>query len=701
VFAFEGFEFDAEEGRLTRGAETIDLQPKVADTLAVLLSRAGSLVRKSELFDVLWPDEAVQEGSLNQVVRKLRAALGDDQRQPRFIETVHRRGYRFVAAVATVDLSEGVARPRPPGPAAAAAAHPSAAATARPRRARLWLAVTAVAVLAAGGAVAVRLARGRSPHALEPGLMRLRRLTHSATRELEGDLSRDARTFVYSMVDPGSRSFDLYLGRVAGGSPVRLTETDEDESAPRLSPEGERIAFCRSLPDSIRSNVLTMAGLGGEERLVAERAQAPAWSPEGSELAYAAESAGGEWSVLAVTLGSGAVRTIVAGIGEEVGATAWSPDGRRIAYLAGGQLWVVDAAGGRPEPAGPLAEYMRQVAWHPAGRSLVCDANWGGRANLWLVPLDGGPVRPITAGSGGTYHPSVASSGAILYVQEQQLRRAVLVNGEGGEAAPLELPGVPHCPDAARTTGLVAYRNIDAGLNAESIVVVSPTGASLALAGPDEGGFGCPGVSRDGRTVAFASGAARDAISLCRSDGGACSSLRLPAGARCVGAPAWRRDDRELAVPVARAGAPPAVLLLDAGTGALVGPPVAALRSPAWSHDGRLLAGFSTDSGGDLEIVELASGTRRRHAGLRSFTAPPVWAPDDSLLTLLVDERRRPALVDVAPDGRVVRTRALAIAADPGLWGVFDARPLPDGWLLLALRYEGDLYLAEHRPDAG
>ena len=701
VFRFDRFEFDRDEGRLSSGGVPVDLQPKVADALALLLDRAGTLIRKRVFLDVLWPDEAVQEGSLNQVVRKLRSALGDDQRQPRFIETVHRRGYRFISPVVAAEA--GVA-PAPAAPLLGEAAGSPAGADragSEPRRGWWRAAAAAAAALAVVGLTAAVLwpSRRTDLPRLEPGLVQLRRLTFTAARELEGDLSRDGRSYVYSAIDAGTGSFDLFLGRIAGGQAARLTATPEDEHAPRLSPDGERIAFCRTLPDRIRSSLLTMAVLGGEERLVAEQAEAPAWSPDGRELAYAVAVQDGSWKVIASKLASGARRTLVPAV-DEIASLAWSPDGDQLAFAAENALWIAPARGGPPRRVGPDAEYIRQVAWHPSQRSLICDANWGGRANLWSVPIDGGPVRPITAGSGGTYHPSVSAAGLVLYTQEQQLRRLVLVDDDGRGPRPLDLPGVAHCPDVAAASGQVAFRNIDAGLNAESIVVAAPAGDSHVLAGPDEGGFGCPSFSPDGRLVAFAAGTRRDRLSLCRSDGAGCVELALPAGTRGAGAPAWSPDATSIAVPASGAGAAETVLLLDARTGAAAGAPIAALRSPSWSPDGRFIAGIAADPGGEVELVELAGGGRRRLAGIRSFTAPPVWSAAGATMTVLVDERRRPALLDVDLQGNVVRSRVLEIPPDPGLWGVFDARPAPQGWLLLSVRYEGDLYLAEPRPQA-
>jgi DNA-binding winged helix-turn-helix (wHTH) protein/predicted ATPase len=98
---FDRFRFDRANQRLEDDAgRSIPLNPKAFDVLAVLLERRGSLVSKDELLDAVWRDASVADGVLKVSVAEIRKALGDSATTPRFIETVHRRGYRFVAAVA-------------------------------------------------------------------------------------------------------------------------------------------------------------------------------------------------------------------------------------------------------------------------------------------------------------------------------------------------------------------------------------------------------------------------------------------------------------------------------------------------------------------------------------------------------------------------------------------------------------------------
>jgi TolB-like protein len=94
---FGSYRFEPSAGRLWFGKREIRLTPKAAGVLAALVARGGELVTKQELFASLWPDTAVSDDALTSCVKELRKALADSVKQPRFIETRHRRGYRFIA----------------------------------------------------------------------------------------------------------------------------------------------------------------------------------------------------------------------------------------------------------------------------------------------------------------------------------------------------------------------------------------------------------------------------------------------------------------------------------------------------------------------------------------------------------------------------------------------------------------------------
>jgi DNA-binding winged helix-turn-helix (wHTH) protein/tetratricopeptide (TPR) repeat protein len=109
--AFGQFRLDRANALLWRGQDRVVLAPKPFEVLCCLVARAGELVTKDELFDAVWSDLHVSESSLTVAMNALRAALGDDRQAPCYIETVTRRGYRFIAPVRSVQPSD-VEQPR-------------------------------------------------------------------------------------------------------------------------------------------------------------------------------------------------------------------------------------------------------------------------------------------------------------------------------------------------------------------------------------------------------------------------------------------------------------------------------------------------------------------------------------------------------------------------------------------------------------
>jgi len=97
--SFGNYRFDTDSGRLWSGAEEVRITPKASAVLRMLVMQAGEPVAKEELFAAIWKDTAVSDDALTSCIQELRRAFDDDAKQPRYIETRHRRGYRFVAAL--------------------------------------------------------------------------------------------------------------------------------------------------------------------------------------------------------------------------------------------------------------------------------------------------------------------------------------------------------------------------------------------------------------------------------------------------------------------------------------------------------------------------------------------------------------------------------------------------------------------------
>src|SRR5262245_39479567 len=120
VARFGQFEVDLRSRELRKSGVRVRLQDQPFQILSILPDRAGDVVTREEIRDRLWPDGTFVdfEHSMNAAIKRLRAAIGDTAEAPKFVETLHRRGYRFVAAVerpeatTTVPVAVREARPR-------------------------------------------------------------------------------------------------------------------------------------------------------------------------------------------------------------------------------------------------------------------------------------------------------------------------------------------------------------------------------------------------------------------------------------------------------------------------------------------------------------------------------------------------------------------------------------------------------------
>ncbi|HVG17690.1 MAG TPA: transcriptional regulator, partial [Blastocatellia bacterium] len=107
LYEFEPFLLDAGSRILLKNGATVRLTPKAFETLLVLVQNGVQVVEKERLLKEVWPDSFVEEGSLSRNIHELRKALGDDSSEPRYIETIPKRGYRFVAPLRVSAVDSG------------------------------------------------------------------------------------------------------------------------------------------------------------------------------------------------------------------------------------------------------------------------------------------------------------------------------------------------------------------------------------------------------------------------------------------------------------------------------------------------------------------------------------------------------------------------------------------------------------------
>ncbi len=261
------------------------------------------------------------------------------------------------------------------------------------------------------------------------------RLTSQAGEELYPGLSPDGRAFVYSK-ETSTGNLDIYLQRVGGERPINLTpdSVDSDIQA-RFSPDGDSIAF-----QSNRNGggIFVMGATGESVRRLTRFGFNPAWSQDGREIVYAAESVEtdprdrlGDSGLWIVGLDGGEPRLAFEG---DAVQPDWSPNGFRIAYwaVAGGQrdIWTITATGEEAVQVTRDAAVDWNPVWSPDGKFLYFSSDRSGSLNFWRVQIDEETGRtlaepePVTTGASGDGMYLTLSSDGTRIVCGLQDRRA-------------------------------------------------------------------------------------------------------------------------------------------------------------------------------------------------------------------------------------------------------------------------------------
>jgi len=391
---FGVYELNLHLGELRKSGARLNLQQQPLQLLSVLLERPGELVTREELRKRLWPDDTFVdfEHGLNAAVKRLRDTLGDSADSPRFVETVPRRGYRFIAPTNL---------PNVPGAGTSRAAG-------RWRAGWAWMIVGVVAAALIGlGSWAVLKPRERaSPASLSESAGPVTRLTTGSDLNTEPTVSPDGEWVAYASDRSGEGNLDIWMQRLSGGDAVRLTRDAADEREPTFSADGSRIAF-RSEREGGGIYVIPSHS-GGEARLLVPGAHGPRFSPDGRWLAY---SIGPARFSMDKTMAFRAQTYLLPAAGGEatrllpdfasVVWPVWSPDGRRLLVTASNKVtddpewWVVSLDDLAPVKSSGVTVVIPGAAGFPVrpwtwldGNRIVYSAALGGDSwDLWEVAL--------------------------------------------------------------------------------------------------------------------------------------------------------------------------------------------------------------------------------------------------------------------------------------------------------------------------
>lgn len=401
VIRFGIFEVDLRAGQLRRNGLKVRLQEQPFQVLTMLLDHPGEVVTREDLHARLWPADTFVDfdHGLNAAVKRLRDALGDSAENPRFVETLARRGYRFLGRVESLSAEAPAVQP-------ASTREETTSSAAKPR----WR------LVAAGFAVVlVALALGlhvgmKASRALQPVLPKEIRLTANSPDApvYMGAISPDGRYLAY--IDPRG---------------TFLREIATDESHVLALPEGLRVHHVSWYPDGShllaeavagseeRSGLWNIPLLGGAPRKLVSDSEAGSVSPDGKQFAFLRGDKFNHSEIwLAGTDGS-EPRMAVNVHGYVIGPPAWSPDSQRLAYLKDVywpgystedvEIEMYELASGKTDLI--LNDYRLQygLAWTRDNRILFSRAEeppGQSESNVWSMKVDtrpgwrwGAPVR--------------------------------------------------------------------------------------------------------------------------------------------------------------------------------------------------------------------------------------------------------------------------------------------------------------------
>jgi Tol biopolymer transport system component/DNA-binding winged helix-turn-helix (wHTH) protein len=649
--SFGPFLVDLNTQELWKGSTRLRLGGQPFGILALLLERPGELITREELRKKIWSGDTFVDFNqgLNAAVNKLRDCLNDSAEQPRYIETLPRRGYRFIAPVASaanttapevaatppippaslepsLQISAPLTPVRPEPIPSFALKEPFPRGTAKlPYR---WLTFAALFVLFAVMAFwIISMDRYRRVSSNMDATI----LGGTQRAAVEPAFSPDGQFIVYKSLGSSPQISVHYVPKLGHEGDTPISDNPAD-CCPTWSPDGQSIAFTRI--QNGRREIYSVSSSGGAPRLLlsvptkTEFAQLD-WSPDGKSIAFTGDSLGGT-RILVLSINDLSVMALT-GKGYLDWGPAYSPDGRQLAFVRGqigspnAEIFIMSADGGEAKQLTTANSHIHDPpAWTSDGKRIVYSLDQNGDPRLWQIPVAGGAPELISGAGSPSWHPTISrQSGQLSY--QHVLGASSIWRMDLDSLTPKDV----------------------------RMVVISPTGKDEA-----------PQLSPNGRKLAFMSSRS-NSMEIWISDPDGSYPIKLTSLDGC-GSPRWSPDSGSIAFDSVHTGKP-SVYVVDMSGGEprmLVGGEGENMV-PSWSHDGKWIYFASSRSGQDQVWKIPASGGQPIQVTKQGGFAA-LESPDGKFLYYAKIRSERPEIWQVPVNGGT--ESLLSSLVRPGIW---------------------------------
>lgn len=629
VYKFGLFEADTRSGELRKGGARVRLQEQPFQVLALLLEQPGEVVSREQVRVRLWPSDTFVDfdHGVNTAVKKLRQALGDDADNPRFVETLPRRGYRFLAPVQVTDprpilvedtptsqsvpgdeearewpaersetkvdevAEQAIEFPAAPPQSATSASTPASGGGNR----RRLIAVTAAVVFVIALAAVFRGMRTREVPGATPTL-NITPLTSLPGAEMLPRLSPDGTRVFFVHGNMANKSYEVMIRSIGTEGMLHLATGDpETLVVADWSRDGERLVLLKQ--SRAGASLFVAPSLGGSERLIAELPNAGfcasiSWSPDEKRVLFTQRlNPDGPTAVFEIGVDGTGLRPLTSPPPLTAGDSdpLFSPDGKMIAFVRdtrdAPQLWVMNSDGsGARQISREYRNAVAGLAWVPDGSAVL----FGGPQGIFRAPLDGGRTENVVTGM-AALSPTIAN-GRLVFAGATIREHVWAVKLKDGKAASQE----PVAMSSRQEQG----------------AQFSPDGKSVVFQSTRSGNFEIWRAHADGTGV----------LQL--------TNLRGPV----TGTPRWSPDGAEIVFDSRPNGN--ADILVVGANGQNARPVVAEQSNdavPSFSRDGRWIY-FASDRGGTWNVWKIPRGGGAPVQVTRDGGFAPMESPDGKYL---------------------------------------------------------------------